>query len=550
VAAFALTFLLHLSAIVFAVNDILGVQSALPMLVPAVAFLCTSRRLRALAVGAALGLSMFFSTEQGLAVVIAYLCASAFAMVRRSNRRGQLAESVSAVMTSVIVLVSCLMLVGGTSGVRGALRYNFRIVPMDQYWYFGAPPNAFVDSWRSLPGMLIRAPLIGGGLVLALVAAVVYVGRFWSTPEGDPGRRNFALLLLPIYALVSCGSLLGVFTNAYIEPCWRALLLLGLLELGVWSDRLAAAPKAQQWFGVPRGMALATMGLSAVAFVGVPLLPSVYVSLVPHVIEDHLVHRKGFAIEGIWPDALREEQRVVDAHRGAGGELPTMWSTYSGEIEARNGIFHPSFDYIIHALGPQNRRAYLSRFRKVHPAIVQTVLPTETQYEPWIENTSWEFYGEVLKWYTVSSTTPWSIFWERRTTPAPDPTPIGSVVVQPGITAVRLPPIPDTLAYSPTVLDVDVEYDVQNRWQWLPVVGNSPRFLVLLEGAVRTLPISLDPYVRHVRFPVVADPRRPVTLHFQVFSLLPSASLRVSRVSAAVRVIDDANKRWLESLTR
>ena len=53
-----------------------------------------------------------------------------------------------------------------------------------------------------------------------------------------------------------------------------------------------------------------------------------------------------------------------------------------------------------------------------------------------------------------------------------------------------------------------------------------------------------------MRFPVIADPRRPVTLHFQAFSLLPAASLSVHRVSVAVRRIDDANRRWVESLMR
>src|SRR5215467_972524 len=153
-ASFALTFLLHLSAIVFPVNGVLGVRSALPTLVPAIAFLCTTRRLRTLAVGAALGLSMFISTEQGLAMVVAYVCVSALALVRRSDRRGQFAECAGTLATAGVVLVSCLILVGGFGGARGALRYNFHIVPMDQYWYFGAPPNAFVQSWGSLPGML------------------------------------------------------------------------------------------------------------------------------------------------------------------------------------------------------------------------------------------------------------------------------------------------------------------------------------------------------------------------------------------------------------
>jgi hypothetical protein len=549
-AAFALTFVLHLSTIVFPINGMLGVRSSLPTLIPAIAALIAARRARMIVVGAALGFALFLSTEQGLAVIVAFGAVSVIALLRGTDRREQIVESAGTVAVAIFTFVLCLTAVGGVSGMRGALRYNLRLVPMDQYWYFGAPPNTFVTSWHALPFMLVGLPLVGGAIVLAVIAAAVYGVRFWKTPAGAGGRRNLSLFFLALYAVVSCGSLLGVYTGAYVQPCWRVLLIIGLVEWSDFTQRVDASNGRGPWLGAPRGTAVATLGLSLVAFATIPLLPRVYVSLLPHVIMDHGVRGLAFGTDGIWPQALVDEQRAIDTHRGPDGKVPTLWSTYAGWIEARNGIFHPSFDYIIHALGPDNRQAYLDTFRATRPTLVQTVRPTVTQYEAWIESSSWAFYEELLHSYTISSISPWSIFWERRATPAPDPQLLGTMIVPPGMTAVRLPPIPDSLASSPTLLDVDVEYETKNPWRWLPVVGGSPRYLVELEGSVRTTPISLDPYVRREQFPVIVDPRQPVTLHFETYSLLPGASLTPRRITVSVRRIDGRNRFWLESLTR
>ena len=96
------------------------------------------------------------------------------------------------------------------------------------------------------------------------------------------------------------------------------------------------------------------------------IVTSVGVSL-PHIVVDHVFGDVKFSALGMWPETLRDGQQVIDAHRGPGGAPPTLWSTYAGWIEARNGIFNPSFDYIIHALGPDNRRRYVDTFRSTAP---------------------------------------------------------------------------------------------------------------------------------------------------------------------------------------
>jgi hypothetical protein len=305
-----------------------------------------------------------------------------------------------------------------------------------------------------------------------------------------------------------------------------------------------------EWLGVPAGVAIVTLGLTGVTAVATPIVTSAYTVTVPHVIDAHIVHRLGFSYAGIWPETLREGQRTLDAHRGPRGEPPTLWSTYAGWIEARNGIFHPSFDYIIHALGPDNRRAYLESLRATRPQLVQTVSPAITQYEDWIENNSWPVYDELLRSYVVTSTSPWSFFWERRPSPAPEPVIIGAMVVPSGMTEIPLPPIPDSLRSPITLLVVDVGYETYNPLRWLPVIGASPRYLIGVDGALRSTTISLAPYDTLRRFPIFVDPSRPSTMFFRTVSLLPGASFRPLRLVVSVARVDERNAAWVEAVAR
>jgi hypothetical protein len=59
--------------------------------------------------------------------------------------------------------------------------------------------------------------------------------------------------------------------------------------------------------------------------------------------------------------------------------------------------------------------------------------------EIWMEQTSWDFYEELLRNYRVIAGTPWSIFWERLPTPKPAPLEIWSATPSLGATRIELP---------------------------------------------------------------------------------------------------------------
>jgi len=543
VAAMAISYLLHMSALLFALNGMLSLRSAIPTALAMILVVFKTRGLRLVAGGVAIGLSLFVSTEQGLAVTLAFILVSVVLIARPGDRRTATVDLVATLAMALATLCIALLIVGGFSGLRGALRYNFRVVPMDQYWYFGAPPNAFISSWGAAFRMLIAVPTVGFAVLLSLIATVVYLRRAWSNRPGDEGRVDRALAVLPTYALISCASLLGIFTPAYVQPCLRCLIIIAAIEVLRLGNRLMASER-QRFFGVPSAIAIGTSVLTLAAIATIPLLLTSLGRTLPHIVRDHAFGNARFSIAGPWPQTLERGQQAIDAHKGAHGELPVLWSTYAGWIEARNGLFHPSFDYIIHALGSENRTAYVARFHNLRPGLAQTVRPTYTQYETWLENENWAFYDDLLDHYRVYSMTPWSIFWEPRTEPAPALQLIGAMNVPNGLQAVPLPPIPSTSGAA-TLVEVEVEYATRNPLRALPIIGASPRYLVGIEGALSTVAVSLDPHVNRVRFPMVVMPGQTPTLHFQTFSLLPGAGWTPRTLKVFVRPIDAGADPWL-----
>jgi hypothetical protein len=287
-------------------------------------------------------------------------------------------------------------------------------------------------------------------------------------------------------------------------------------------------------------------GAVTVMFVLVPSMIGTIGNTAPHFVRDHLVRGAPAGFVEIWPGTIVEGQHMIDSHKAADGTPPTLWSTYSGLLEARNGLFNPSFDYIIHALGPTNRGKYLEEFRRVKPELVQTVLPTYSPYETWIESTSWDFYMDVLTNYHVVGTTPWSLFWERQAAPAPGAQLVWSADIPRGTTSIALPAPPG--ADGVVLLQAELSYTVKNPLRRLPIIGTLPRYLVSIENAAPRQPVTLNPYVTSSRIPIVAVRGKSPTLTWGTFSLLPGAGIEVTRVTLSFVPIAQANLPWLQNL--
>jgi hypothetical protein len=541
---------LPLGAVTTPLVSMLGVRSTLATLLPATFYAARGARIRILLTGAMLGGALLIGTEQGLAILVAFVAVNGVAAWRSRNRRSLVREATLTVVVGLATMLLMLLAIGGPHGVAGPLRYNFKLVPRDQFWYFGAPASIFAPDWSSVFALMRQMPRIPLTLIAALVTIAAQVRRLWREPDGEQGRRHAALAMLAVYALISCAALLGIFYDTYVEPCIRALLLIGALELDRFvvarDARLSRPPK----FGVSRNLVVAAVVGTLIMVFRVPSTVGAAMSTLPHVVADHALRRRPPTFEGIWPQTLADGQSIVDQHRGLGGTLPVLWSTYSGLLEARNGTFNPTqFDYAMHALGPENRAAYVEDFRRVKPALVQTVLPTYLMAEIWFEQTSWEFYEELLRHYRAIGGTAWSIFWERVPTPNPAPTLIWSASLSDGTNAVELP-VSDRFPTDTAVLllDVEIEYRTRNCLHALPFVGATPRYFVAADGAISRFPVTVDPYTTTARFPVIATRGRNPVLRFATYSLLPCARFDVHRIQVSTIPISQSNAGWLVNL--
>lgn len=544
-AVMALSIGLRMTSVIIAVNSLLGVRSTLPVLM-AVVFYRPQRSTRTRLAPLTLGGAFALGTEQGIALAAALIVVTAVVAWREADRRSWIRESAWMLGGAVVTLLVIEVVLGGPRGALAALNYNFRLVPMDQYWYFGAPPNPFVAGWGSLLTLLATRPRISISLALGIVGAMLLLVRVARATDDVARHRMAALALLLAYGCISAASLLGSWEPVYVQPLLRVLLLVGAVLVADWFALRASKMPTVTVQTARRGETVAVLACVALMFSLVPPIMGTLTVTLPHVVSAHLVKREPGVLGGLWPEALAKAQAVVDANRAADGRLPTLWSTYAGLLEARNGTFNPTTDYVIHALGPSARIKYVEDFMRLEPQLVQTVSPAYTPYEWWIESTSWDIYSLLLREYDVTGSTPWSLFWKRRASADSTPGVRWGALLPDTASSVVMPPIPmdDSIA----LVDVEIEYRVHNPLHVLPIVGSMPRYLVTPVNVVPREPITLDPYTGLQHFPMLAVRGKAPQLRWATFGLLPGASISVTRVSAQVIPVSAANRVWLNAL--
>jgi hypothetical protein len=542
------SFALRMSSVLVAINSLLGVRSTLPILLPVALCLPGRRSVRTVLSGLVVGGALVLGTEQGLATILALVIATAIVGLRSRERAAFMVDSALIVSIGIATLLVVLTMMGGIDGARAALSYNFRLVPMDQYWYFGSPPNLFLSSWGAIPHMMMSLKRIPIALTVGAIAVVLNLRWLWRDADGERAREQLAFTVLALYGLISCASLLGTYVHAYVQPLLRVLLLLGAVQVDRFYQRDEATRPQRPVLGVGRLVTLTVVAAMTLLFVIVPSATATLVVTLPLLVRDHIFGRRR-CLHGHLAGAIVSGQAVLDARRDSAGRPPTLWSTYAGLLEARNGLFHPSVDYIIHALGPANRVKYVDDFRRVRPRLVQTVSPTYTPYEMWIEDTSWDFYIELLEHYQVVATTPWSLFWERSADSAAAPAPfqVWSAKVTPGADRIQLPVVPVIANVSPLVLlQVEIDYRAKNTMHSLPIIGAIPRYLVRASDVLQRIPVTIDPYTTTTRFPLLAIRGKAPVLSWSTASLLPGAALEVSAVRLFVVQTSPANEPWIK----
>lgn len=531
---------LRVNALLFPINSMIGLRSTMPIFIGIHLLLRPYGRRAMIERAGLFALALMFGIEQGMAAIAGYGLLQILVLLRRRDWREPL-RALATIFGGIALYTLLVFMLAGPSGFASVMRFNFREVPMDQMWYFGGPPNLFFASWIQI-FMLLEHPI----WTLMAIAAVIYcVRRYWKAPDAEDGRERLAEAFLAIYAVVSTASMLGTYNLVYFQPAVRIALFIGLIAIRRWwivrKDSLKISDDLRK-----RAPAYATLAIIGYAMAGWPLATIAVFRTPLHIAYLHVISGEGPAMDERWQMTERVGDAVIKDETRIRGHKPVLWSTYSSYIEYKHDMFHPSFDYIIHALGPVNHEAYAQTFLSAKPDIVQTLSPMYTSYEEWLSEHHWNFYRPLLRDYQMSAVGPWSFFWsrlpqsfdEKATVMMHTPVPPGTMAI--AIDATQIPR--DSLG----LFEFRVFYHVKNPWKKFPVLGTLPRYILYLSGVSNHVPVSLAPYATEKRFPVLTVGPTTIKMLGETESIMPGASFVIDSLHVERLRLNPGNNRWAQ----
>jgi len=515
--------------------SMVGLRSTAPVVLAIVLLLPLRTATRLTASAAIIAVTLALGTEQGMAVVVAFGAMQMLLAIKHRTLR-PLFDAAVAIVSGVVAYVGFLLIVGGPAGCRSALRYAFRDVPADQFWYFGTPPNRFFGQWFDVFGDPFYAPMFGFCLIVTLIAVTI----LWRSRTERGERVLHAVAVLLIYGLLSSASYFGYLYPGNAFPMLRAtfLALIALVSYGwtVFRDR-----------GNPRVRSVIVGALYSF----VTLLVAADVVFTVSDLQALILRRyQTFVEQGRrWELSPRWKWDMAVTHRLIGDPAtcvkPRIWCTFAGLVDADYGTFNPSFDYIFHALGDQNRRAYINTFRRTRPDYVETLRPSVVGYELWLREAHWDFYSDLLHGYEPAAITSHSLWWKRgRITPMIEHESV-SFNIGPEGTMTTLPlPHFDTRV---GIAVVTVRYRLTNPWQRVPVAGQLPRHLFRIHSALNGDAVALAPYRTEAEIPIFVRNGQTPSVGVITESLMPGASVTPLGASVKLIELDDKTRQFLNS---
>ena len=392
-------------------NSCLGIRTALPFLsAGALLFLYREPRTpkgEALFWGALAGIQVPWSNDYGF-VSMAMLLATYQLFIIQKDRLKLTALNLAAASIGFIAILTL-----ATHGypLRWA-SYNFSGVAKDQFWYFMLDETdkvfsltAFLRAKRVMV-MIGVFCLFGGGLLIAALR------------ENKPKLRDILLLYLIGCALAA--SLISAIGGGIMERYFAAALRLMPFVIAYCLYRVIpakAAIQSRRWIPAFAGMAVTVGGIFYLYFHPVSLFN----------VNEKLAEKTGanyfYATQtgGYLQNSQKKEIAIADYLREYYANVPPekrMFSTYSSLMDAVSHSRQASgIDYIIHALGKENRARYLQSFLDTKPYLVTTPDETHNQWEVWSRRVNWWFYREMLKTYRPTISTYYHTIWTQRSTP-------------------------------------------------------------------------------------------------------------------------------------
>ena len=219
-----------------------------------------------------------------------------------------------------------------------------------------------------------------------------------------------------------------------------------------------------------------------------------------------------------------------------------VWSTYSGILEYSYDFIPIQTDYIIHSLGEEKREKYIQQLHEKQPEYITTTRPLNLNlYELWLQYTTWDFYTYIIDNYTLEGFTPEQAIWKRNdeTTKEIQKSPWLTVndEINSGETFTfsqddinNLVQNTETENGFAPILTVEVSYEINNPYKWIPFFNKTPRYLISFEDSNNELILSLPPHKNSFTFPIYLKENLAPSLTPQAYSFFPNIELRITQV--------------------
>lgn len=518
--AFALTD--WCSTLITGGNSLVGVRAFMPLIVFAALQIPFTWRKAAL-VGVLLGASLAVSTEQGIAITASYVGLSGlFLLLKRASLKANLLFLLISLVSLVISLITLMILMsGGWEQALRTLRYNFTEVVADQVWYFGVPPNDFVVAPDRLANRgFLLVILLGYPLATWLaLAALREKSRIYD------GAFAFASLVFVGYGFAGVSSWLFSYTAPHLlQPPMRSIVIVvTLMALRRFEAALSNEPPRRDH--ARRMTNTAFLGVSAMLLL---TMGASFPRLLSDLYENAVVIRlsDGELLSPYWRDYQAETTSAIEAVSTT--TPPHLWGVYSGFLHDHYDIFNPvEEDYIIHALGDERRANYVAQFSATQPQFIEIPRADDFQYYQWMVNESWQFFELVYVNYRPLVETGHSWIMARRDESWQSPPSACDAYPVQGASFA----LPDRYLESafPRMLTATIQYQTENPYGRIPLVGGLPRYFVFVEHGYY-FGVSLPPRAESFTFPVLLTTPEPTRLDFTARSLTPNAALHVEQI--------------------
>jgi hypothetical protein len=516
-------------------NSVVMARSTIPVFAFAAMQLPLRNSVKAILVGCCIGLAFVFGTEHGIGLTLALTLVAAVTLTqtlfgKRTQTRTashSFAFATIALGTALVSAAAFLCLVGGVDGALKAVHYTLVELPADQFWFTTGPPLPYLSAWSQLifdrHAILCLLPVL---FTAGVLVWMLFQFRNRPVPLGKSWQALATFMLA--YGLLSCVAIIGSLSKHYLLPLTRILSLVGLVlfahKAQIPAFRRPAFVKWKGWQLVPG--AFRVICLTAAAALATSSSVVAY-KLVRHLRTESPAYNLYFGER--WDSFMAQATALLDSRRTR--PHMSLWSPYSALLESHYAIFLPVDDYIIHSSGAQRWPNYISTFQASDPEFVQT-LTQDFDFEEWLQDGKWEFYEAVLDNYEPIRRVGHALFWQRTNQAWRQPSSaFRTLALDSQSRYVNLPFVtagPDQIAV------VRVRYHIVNPWKWLPILGNTPRYLAIPEGTPRRLPVSFPPYELQFQFPVQIPPGKLVKLHFKTESLLPGVTLLPEQVQVKI----------------